>query len=47
MTQTTFEVVVITGTYFAGSGDYALTQKMTGKRIGDCPPEGAAPAATG
>jgi Protein of unknown function (DUF3617) len=44
---TTFEVVVITGTYFAGAGDYALTQKMTGKRIGDCPPEGTAPAAAG
>lgn len=35
--ETSFEVAVVTGTYFAGSGDYALTQKMTGKRIGDCP----------
>lgn len=32
-----FEVVVVTGTYFAGSGDYALTQNMKGRRIGDCP----------
>ena len=35
--EQTFEVVAITGTYFTGSGDYALTQKLTGKRIGDCP----------
>ena len=40
--ETTFEVVVITGTYFTGSGDYALTQNVKGKRIGDCPAEGAA-----
>ncbi len=33
----TFEVVVITGTYFNGSGDYSLTQNVKGKRIGDCP----------
>lgn len=45
--ETTFEVVVVTGTYFAGSGDYALTQKMTGKRIGDCPVDGAAAPAAG
>lgn len=42
--ETTFEVVVVTGTYFTGSGDYALTQKLTGKRLGDCPAKDA-PAA--
>lgn len=35
--EQSFEVVAITGTYFTGSGDYALTQTLTGKRIGDCP----------
>lgn len=38
----TFEVVVVTGTYFSGSGDYSLTQNMKGKRIGDCPAGAAA-----
>ncbi|MEO8141647.1 MAG: DUF3617 family protein [Sphingomicrobium sp.] len=42
--ETTFEVVAVTGTYFTGSGDYALTQNIKGKRIGDCPADGA-PAA--
>lgn len=36
-----FEVVVTTGTYLSGGGNYELTQKMTGKRLGDCPAEGA------
>lgn len=40
--EQTFEVVVVTGTYFTGSGDYALTQKLTGKRLGDCPAGAAA-----
>ena len=33
-----FEVAVSTGTYFSGQGDYALTQRIKGKRLGDCPP---------
>ncbi|MES2904342.1 MAG: DUF3617 family protein [Pseudomonadota bacterium] len=35
--EQTFDVKVVTSTFFSGSGDYSLTQKMTGKRIGDCP----------
>jgi len=40
--ETTFEVVAVTGTYFTGSGDYALTQNIKGKRTGDCPAGAAA-----
>ena len=40
--EATFEVVVVTGTYFAGSGDYALTRNMKGKRLGDCVASAAA-----
>ena len=36
-TADTLEMVVTTGTYFSGTGDYALTQKLNGKRLGDCP----------
>ena len=43
-TADSFEVAVTTGTYFAGTGDYTLTQKMIGRRVGDCPAEGAAEA---
>ncbi len=32
----TFEVAVATGTYFSGQGDYVLTQRIKGKRLGDC-----------
>lgn len=39
-----FEVVVTTGTYLGGAGNYEMTQKMTGKRLGDCPAAGAAEA---
>ena len=39
----TFEVEVATGTYFSGQGDYVLTQRLKGKRLGDC----AAPAKAG
>lgn len=38
-----FEVLVATGTYFSGQGDYVLTQRIKGKRLGDCAP-GAKPA---
>ncbi len=31
-----FEVAVATGTYFSGQGDYVLTQRIKGKRLGDC-----------
>ncbi len=32
-----FEAKLNTVTYFAGSGDYAMTRTMTGKRVGECP----------
>ena len=32
----TFEVVTAIGSYFSGSGDYSMTQRLTGKRLGDC-----------
>ncbi len=38
--ENSFEVEVATGTYFSGQGDYVLTQRLKGKRLGDC----AAPA---
>ena len=38
--ENSFEVEVATGTYFSGQGDYVLTQRLKGKRPGDC----AAPA---
>ena len=36
-----FEAVVTVGTSFSGDGDYNLTRKLTAKRVGDCPAEGA------
>jgi hypothetical protein len=41
-----FEAKVMTSTYFNGSGDYAMTRTLTGKRVGACPaiPDKAAPA---
>ena len=36
-TSDSFEAAVSTSTYFGGSGDYALTRTLTGKRVGDCP----------
>jgi hypothetical protein len=36
-----FEGEVTTLTYFVENGDYRLTRKVTAKRVGDCPPEGA------
>ena len=32
-----FTATVNTGTYFTGSGDYAMRRSMTGKRVGVCP----------
>jgi Protein of unknown function (DUF3617) len=37
-----FEGRVTTGTYLYGGGNYRLVRKVTAKRTGDCPPEGAA-----
>ena len=34
-----FEATVQTSTYLTGAGDYAMTRKMTGKRLGDCAPK--------
>ena len=42
--EDSFEVLVVTGTYFSGSGDYVMNQKLTGRRLGDCPAGGAAAA---
>ena len=39
-----FEGEINTLTYFVENGDYRLTQKITAKRLGDCPAEGAAKA---
>ena len=40
-TADAFEATVQTATYLTGAGDYAMTRKMTGKRLGECT---AAPA---
>lgn len=39
-----FEGEISTLTYFSENGDYRLTRKVTAKRIGDCPADGAAKA---
>lgn len=44
-TADTLTAVISTGTYFSGTGDYALTQKLAGKRLGDCPATAVEPAA--
>ncbi len=43
-TADSFEAQVITSTSFSGPGDYALTQTMTGKRVGECPARAEKPA---
>ena len=35
---TTFEVATAVGSYFTGLGDYVMTQRIKGKRLGDCTP---------
>ncbi len=35
-TADTFEAEVSTASMFSGDGDYQMTEKMTGKRLGDC-----------
>jgi hypothetical protein len=37
-----FEGEISTLTYFNEDGDYRMTRKVTAKRVGDCPAEGAA-----
>ena len=44
-TADSFEAQVMTSTYFSGSGDYAMTRTVTGKRVGDCPASADNPAA--
>ncbi len=47
-TADSFVAGVISASSFSGQGDYALTQKITGKRLGDCPASATpAPAPAG
>ncbi|WP_260482700.1 DUF3617 domain-containing protein [Sphingomicrobium flavum] len=39
-TEDSFEAEVKTTTYLTGSGDYAMSRTITGRRVGDCPSEG-------
>lgn len=41
-TADTLAITVNTGTQLSGDGDYELTEKLTGKRLGDCPAGSAA-----
>lgn len=34
----TFEVATAVGSYFSADGDYVMTQRIKGKRLGDCTP---------
>ena len=40
-----FEGEITSLTYFVEDGDYRMTRKVSAKRVGDCPADGAAPAA--
>ncbi len=40
-TKDGFEGEIDTTTYFVAEGDYRLTRKVSAKRVGDCPAEGA------
>jgi hypothetical protein len=31
-----FDVEVLSNSFFSGSGDYSMTRTLTGKRVGDC-----------
>ena len=44
-TADSFEAKVMTSSYFAGDGDYAMTRTISGQRVGDCP--AAQPKAAG
>ena len=35
---TSFEVATAVGSYFSADGDYVMTQRIKGKRLGDCAP---------
>jgi hypothetical protein len=35
-----FEVEVLSNSFFSGSGDYSMTRKLTGKRVRDCTKQG-------
>ncbi len=41
-----FEGEITTLSYFIREGDYRLVREVTARRVGDCPAEGAAPAAS-
>ena len=44
-TATSFEAKVLTSSYFAGDGDYAMSRTISGTRVGDCPAAQGVPAA--
>ena len=41
-TADSFEVATSVGSYFTGLGDYVMTQRIKGKRLGECAPEAKA-----
>jgi len=43
-TANSFEAKVMTSSYFAGDGDYAMTRTISGTRVGDCPAAQPKPA---
>ena len=44
-TADTLDVTVDTASRLSGSGDFTMSEKVTGKRLGDCPAGGEPPAA--
>lgn len=44
-TADTLDVSVDTASRLSGSGDFTMSEKVTGKRLGDCPAGGEPPAA--
>ena len=42
-TANSFEGDITTSTYLSGFGDYSMTRKVTGRRVGDCTQEESAP----
>ena len=46
-TANSFEAKVMTSSYFAGDGDYAMTRTISGTRVGDCPAAQGVTAAPG
>jgi hypothetical protein len=43
-TANSFEAKVLTSSYFAGEGDYAMSRTIAGQRMGDCPAAQPKPA---